>query len=64
MAELGTGLHSSGNIAGEPGREVNAVAPVRNALFAKGIIYHTAHWDTAFMIPLFDGFMKLRSGLR
>jgi hypothetical protein len=34
------------------------VAPIRNALIAKGMVYSPAHGDTAFTVPLFDGFMK------
>ena len=37
---------------------VTAVAPVRSTLIAKGMIYSPAHGDTAFTVPLFDGFMK------
>lgn len=58
MAELGAGLHRSGDIAEALGRKVTTVAPVRNALIAKGMIYSPAHGDTAFTVPLFDGFMK------
>jgi len=31
---------------------------VRNTLIAKGMIYSPGHGDTAFTVPLFDGFMK------
>jgi hypothetical protein len=58
MAELGAGPHRSGDIAEALGRKVTTVAPVRNALIAKGMIYSPAHGDTAFTVPLFDGFMK------
>jgi hypothetical protein len=37
---------------------VTTVAPIRNALIGKGMIYSPAHGDTAFTVPLFDGFMK------
>jgi hypothetical protein len=37
---------------------VTSVAPVRGTLVAKGMIYSPAHGDTAFTVPLFDGFMK------
>jgi hypothetical protein len=37
---------------------VTNVAPIRNGLIAKGMIYSPAHGDTAFTVPLFDGFMK------
>jgi hypothetical protein len=58
MAELGPGPHRSGDIAEALGRKVTAVAPTRNALIAKGMVYSPAHGDTAFTVPLFDGFMK------
>jgi hypothetical protein len=58
MAELGPGPHRSGDIAHVLGREVTAVAPTRNSLIGKGMIYSPAHGDTAFTVPLFDGFMK------
>jgi AAA ATPase domain len=58
MAELGGGPHRSGEIAECLGKKVTAVAPVRNSLIAKGMIYSPAHGDTAFTVPLFDGFMK------
>lgn len=58
MAELGAGPHRSGDIAEKLGRKVTSVAPTRNALIVKGMIYSPAHGDTAFTVPLFDGFMK------
>ncbi len=58
MAELGPGPHRSGDIAHFLDKNVTTVAPMRNALIAKGMIYSPAHGDTAFTVPLFDGFMK------
>ena len=58
MAELGPGPHRSGDIAAELKKAVTSVAPVRNELIAKGMLYSPAHGDTAFTVPLFDGFMK------
>ncbi len=58
MAELGPGPHRSGDIAHILNRQVTSVAPVRNALISKGMIYSPAHGDTAFTVPLFDDFMK------
>ncbi len=58
MAELGPGPHRSGDIADIHGRKVTAVAPTRNTLIAKGMLYSPAHGDTAFTVPLFDGFMR------
>ncbi|AIV50052.1 ATP-binding protein [Burkholderia pseudomallei] len=58
MSELGPGPHRSGDIAGILKRKVTTVAPVRNSLIAKRIIYSPSHGDTAFTVPLFDGFIK------
>jgi len=58
MADLGPGPHRSGDIADHLGRKVTTVAPLRNALIAKGMLYSPAHGDTAFTVPLFDGFMR------
>ncbi|MDE0333608.1 MAG: ATP-binding protein [Defluviicoccus sp.] len=58
MAELGPGPHRSGDIALILDRKVTTVAPVRNSLIAKGMIYSPAHGETAFTVPLFDEFMK------
>ncbi|HEY1615040.1 MAG TPA: hypothetical protein VGF97_15245 [Rhizomicrobium sp.] len=58
MAELGPGSHRSGDIAEALGKKVTSVAPIRNALIAKGMLYSPAHGDTVFTVPLFDGFMK------
>ncbi|MBU6429033.1 MAG: ATP-binding protein [Cyanobacteria bacterium REEB65] len=58
MASLGPGPHRSGDIADKLGRKVSTVAPTRNSLVSKGMIYSPAHGDTAFTVPLFDEFMK------
>jgi hypothetical protein len=58
MAQLGPGPHRSGDVAELLKRKVTNVAPTRNALIAKGMIYSPSHGDTAFTVPLFDGFMK------
>ncbi len=58
MAELGPGPHRSGDIAAEMGREVTSLAPTRNTLIAKGMLFSPGHGDTAFTVPLFDAFMR------
>jgi hypothetical protein len=58
MAELGPGPHRSGDIAKCLGRKVTSLAPTRNQLIAKGMIWSPAHGDTAFTVPLFDEFMR------
>lgn len=37
---------------------MTAVAALRDGLITKGMIYSPAHGDTAFTVPLFDGFLK------
>jgi hypothetical protein len=58
MAQLGPGPHRSGDIAEALARPVQALAPTRAGLIAKGMIYSPQHGDTAFTVPLFDSFMK------
>ena len=58
MAALGPGPHRSGDVAEQLGVKVNSVAPTRNSLIAKGMLYSPAHGDTAFTVPLFDAFMR------
>ena len=58
MAALGPGPHRSGDIADRLGVKVSSVAPTRNSLIAKGMLYSPAHGDTAFTVPLFDQFMQ------
>ena len=58
MAELGPGPHRSGDIAGELGREVTQLGPLRSQLISKGMIWSPSHGDTAFTVPLFDEYMK------
>jgi hypothetical protein len=58
MADLGPGPHRSGDIAARLGRKVTALAPTRNQLIAKGMIWSPAHGDTAFTVPLFDQFLR------
>jgi len=58
MAELGSGPHRSGDIATILNKKVSTIAPIRGSLIKKGMIYGPNHGDTAFTVPLFDGFMK------
>jgi hypothetical protein len=57
MAELGAGPHRSGDIAHMLGRKVTSLAPTRNQLISKGMIWSPNHGDTAFTVPMFDEFM-------
>ena len=58
MAELGPGPHRSGKIANQLARPVNSLAPTRSQLINKGVIWSPNHGDTAFTVPMFDGFMR------
>jgi hypothetical protein len=58
MAELGPGPHRSGDIAERLARKVTSLAPVRNQLISKGMLWSPGHGDTAFTVPLFDEFMR------
>jgi hypothetical protein len=58
LAELGATPQRSGDIAQLLGVKSESVAPLRNGLIKKGMIYSPAHGDTAFTVPLFDEFMK------
>ncbi len=58
LADLGSEPQRSGDIADRLGKPVNAVAPIRSNLIAKGMIYSPAHGDTSFTVPLFEEFLK------
>ena len=58
MSELGAGPHRSGDIAKVLRRDVTSLAPTRNQLISKGMIWSPQHGDTAFTVPLFDEFMR------
>ena len=40
------------------GRSVQSLAPTRSQLIGKGMVWSPGHGDTAFTVPLFDGFMR------
>jgi len=58
MIAVGGDQQRSGDIAEALGVKVQSVAPLRSSLIRKGMIYSPAHGDTAFTVPLFDGFLK------
>ena len=58
LAEFGSEPQRSGDIADKLKLDVQQVAPIRNNLIKKGMIYSPHHGDTAFTVPLFDDFMK------
>jgi len=58
LAILGKGVQRSGDIAEKLKVNPQSVAPIRNSLIKKGMIYSPAHGDTDFTVPLFGDFMK------
>ncbi len=58
MAEIGPGPHRSGDIARAMNRTASSLAPTRNQLINKGMIWSPGHGDTAFTVPMFDEFMR------
>jgi len=58
MAELGPGPHQSGDIAAALQCESSRVGTVRERLIRLGMVWSQRHGETAFTVPLFDGFMK------
>jgi hypothetical protein len=58
LADMGDNTQRSGDIAERLHVKVQSIAPVRNGLIKKGMIYSPAHGDTAFTVPLFAAFMK------
>jgi hypothetical protein len=58
MAELGPGPHRSGAIAQLLQIRVESAGPLRDALIKKGMVYSPQHGETAFTVPMFDGFVK------
>ena len=58
MAELGPGSHKTGEIAATLGVEAASVAPIRQQLIDKGMIWSQRHGETAFTVPMFDAFMR------
>jgi hypothetical protein len=58
LAMFSAGPQRSGHIASVLGVKVQSVAPLRNGLIRKGMIYSPSHGDTAFTVPLFGDFMR------
>ncbi|UZK70945.1 ATP-binding protein [Sphingomonas sp. S1-29] len=58
MARLGPGPHRSGDVAQAMDAPVSSLAPTRNSLIAKGMLFSPSHGDTAFTVPLFDAYMR------
>lgn len=61
MAKLGPGPYASGEIAAALGKVSSAVAPYRDGLIKKGMIFSRRHGETAFTVPIFDEFLRRTS---
>ena len=58
LAQLGSGVQRSGDVAELMKVKQPSAAPTRNTLIKKGMIYSPAYGDTAFTVPMFDEFMR------
>jgi hypothetical protein len=58
MASLGRGPYKTGDIAAELGTDSPRVAPLRNQLITKGLVYSPSHGITDFTVPQFDDFLR------
>jgi hypothetical protein len=58
MAELGAGPYRTSDVAVKLSVKINSLAPVRDKLIKKGMVYSPAHGEMAFTVPLFDAFMR------
>jgi hypothetical protein len=58
LAEMGPAAQRSGQIAAHLGLKTQSVAPIRDSLIRKGMIYSPVYGETAFTVPLFDEFMR------
>ncbi|MDR2189340.1 MAG: AAA family ATPase [Azonexus sp.] len=57
LAGLGTESQRSSDVAAKMGRKASSVAPIRDSLIKKGMLYAPEHGMIAFTVPLFDAFM-------
>jgi hypothetical protein len=58
LDELGSDPQRSADVASRMGRKANSVAPTRDSLIKKGMVYSPEHGMIAFTVPLFDEFMR------
>jgi hypothetical protein len=58
MAELGAGPYRTGDVADKLKVKISTLGPLRAGLIKKGMVYSPSYGDMAFMVPLFDEFMR------
>lgn len=57
LASLGAEPQRTADVAATMKRKASSVAPVRDSLIKKGMLYAPEHGLIAFTVPLFDEFM-------
>lgn len=62
LASFGSGAHRSADVAQALGRKPSSVAPARDSLIKKGMVYSPEHGLIAFTVPLFGEFMLREMG--
>lgn len=58
MADIGRGPYKTGDIAAKLGTASPNVAPRRNQLINKGLVYSPSHGISDFTVPQFDDFVR------
>ena len=58
LAAMGPGAHRSGDVADLLHLKISSLAPARDRLIRKGMIYAPQYGDVAFTVPLFDAYMQ------
>ena len=58
MAELGSGIVLSAEVAKRMRKRTTQLGPVRDSLLKKALCYSPRHNELAFTVPMFDEFMK------
>lgn len=58
LAELGGEPQKTSDVATALTRKLSSIAPIRDSLIKKGMLYAPEHGMIAFTVPLFDEFMR------
>ncbi|MGK2286598.1 ATP-binding protein [Pedomonas sp. V897] len=62
MARLGRGPYKSTDVANMLGKKPTSLGPTRASIIQKGMIYSPSYGTVDFTVPLFDDFLRRRSG--
>ncbi len=63
MASLGSGPHSTREVASQMGKSTSQVSTQRNQLIKRGLCYAPRYGEIAFTVPMFDQFVRRRLSL-